>query len=93
MKTVYDLGARMIEVLGKDKVQNGDLIAIDKASGKIMKLGRSFSRSRDYMMEWGCKRSSRNVLMLSCRRGKRWSIALPFMKLMLLIAGMCFALC
>ncbi|KAK6125346.1 hypothetical protein DH2020_040915 [Rehmannia glutinosa] len=34
--------------LGKDKVQSGDVIAIDKASGKITKLGRSFSRSRDY---------------------------------------------
>ena len=28
--------------------RNGDVIAIDKASGKITKLGRSFSRSRDF---------------------------------------------
>lgn len=48
METVYDLGAKMIEALTKDKVQSGDVIAIDKASGKITKLGRSFSRSRDY---------------------------------------------
>ncbi|KAJ8541314.1 hypothetical protein K7X08_002130 [Anisodus acutangulus] len=48
METVYDLGAKMIEGLGKEKVQSGDVIAIDKASGKITKLGRSFSRSRDY---------------------------------------------
>ncbi|GJR92093.1 RuvB-like protein 2 [Tanacetum coccineum] len=48
METVYDLGAKMIEALGKDKVQSGDVIAIDKASGKITKLGRSFARSRDY---------------------------------------------
>ncbi|KAH7839809.1 hypothetical protein Vadar_009136 [Vaccinium darrowii] len=48
METVYDLGAKMIEALAKDKVQSGDVIAIDKASGKITKLGRSFSRSRDY---------------------------------------------
>ncbi|KAF2294740.1 hypothetical protein GH714_015841 [Hevea brasiliensis] len=48
METVYDLGAKMIEALGKEKVQSGDVIAIDKASGKITKLGRSFSRSRDY---------------------------------------------
>ncbi|GJY46275.1 RuvB-like protein 2, partial [Tanacetum coccineum] len=27
---------------------SGDVIATDKASGKIIKLGRSFSRSRDY---------------------------------------------
>ncbi|OVA05896.1 AAA+ ATPase domain [Macleaya cordata] len=48
METVYELGAKMIEALGKEKVQSGDVIAIDKASGKISKLGRSFSRSRDY---------------------------------------------
>jgi len=34
--------------LSKEKVQSGDVIAIDKASGKITKLGRSFARSRDY---------------------------------------------
>ncbi|KNA25984.1 hypothetical protein SOVF_000880 [Spinacia oleracea] len=48
METVYDLGTKMIEALSKEKVQSGDVIAIDKASGKITKLGRSFSRSRDY---------------------------------------------
>ncbi|PIA39571.1 hypothetical protein AQUCO_02600193v1 [Aquilegia coerulea] len=48
METVYDLGAKMIEALGKQKIQSGDVIAIDKASGKITKLGRSFARSRDY---------------------------------------------
>ncbi|XP_019173339.1 PREDICTED: ruvB-like 2 [Ipomoea nil] len=48
METVYDLGTKMIEALSKGKVQSGDVIAIDKATGKITKLGRSFSRSRDY---------------------------------------------
>ncbi|KAL2906458.1 RuvB-like 2 [Bienertia sinuspersici] len=48
METVYDLGTKMIEAITKEKVQSGDVIAIDKASGKITKLGRSFSRSRDY---------------------------------------------
>ncbi|KFK28446.1 hypothetical protein AALP_AA8G515600 [Arabis alpina] len=48
METVYDMGAKMIESLNKEKVQSGDVIAIDKASGKISKLGRSNSRSRDY---------------------------------------------
>ncbi|ESW18701.1 hypothetical protein PHAVU_006G062800 [Phaseolus vulgaris] len=48
METVYDLGAKMIEALGKEKVSSGDVIAIDKATGKITKLGRSFSRSRDF---------------------------------------------
>ncbi|GKB03028.1 RuvB-like protein 2 [Tanacetum coccineum] len=35
-------------VLGLRKKLSGDVIAIDNASGKITKLGRSFLRSRDY---------------------------------------------
>jgi len=48
METVYDLGTKMIESLQKEKVTAGDVVTIDKASGKISKLGRSFGRSRDY---------------------------------------------
>jgi len=48
METVYDLGAKMIDALQKEKISAGDVITIDKASGRISKLGRSFTRSRDY---------------------------------------------
>ncbi|XP_040383211.1 ruvB-like 2 [Oryza brachyantha] len=48
METVYELGGKMIEALGKEKVQSGDVVALDKASGKVTKLGRSIGRSRDY---------------------------------------------
>ncbi|KAJ3087563.1 RuvB-like 2 [Quaeritorhiza haematococci] len=48
METVYDLGQKMIEALNKEKVTAGDVITIDKASGKITKLGRSIARARDY---------------------------------------------
>lgn len=48
METVFDLGQKMIESLIKEKVQAGDIITIDKATGKITKLGRSFTRARDY---------------------------------------------
>merc|ERR1711976_375648 len=48
METVYDLGQKMIESLTKEKVQAGDIITIDKATGKITRLGRSFTRARDY---------------------------------------------
>mmetsp|Transcript_37947 Transcript_37947/g.52688 ORF Transcript_37947/g.52688 Transcript_37947/m.52688 type:complete len:471 (-) Transcript_37947:368-1780(-) len=48
METIYDLGTKMIEALTKEKVSAGDVVAIDKAAGKITKLGRSFARSRDY---------------------------------------------
>merc|ERR1719506_3216605 len=48
METVYDLGQKMIDSLTKEKAQAGDVITIDKATGRISVLGRSFTRSRDY---------------------------------------------
>merc|ERR1712188_213597 len=34
--------------MGKEKVSAGDVISIDRASHRVTKLGRSFTRSRDY---------------------------------------------
>ena len=48
METIYDLGTKMIERLTQERITAGDVIRIDKATGKISKLGRSVSRSRDY---------------------------------------------
>jgi len=48
METEYDLGSKMIECISKEKIEAGDVIAIDKGSGKIKKLGRSFARASDY---------------------------------------------
>ncbi|XP_059150750.1 ruvB-like 2 [Physella acuta] len=48
METIYQLGQKMIESLTKEKAQAGDIVTIDKATGKITKLGRSFTRARDY---------------------------------------------
>jgi RuvB-like protein 2 len=48
MDTIYDLGTKMIDAISKEKVLAGDIISIDKSSGKVTKLGRSFSRARDY---------------------------------------------
>ena len=48
METIYDMGTKMIDSMTKEKVMAGDIISIDKASGKISKLGRSYTRSRDY---------------------------------------------
>ncbi|KAI9346783.1 ruvB-like 2-like protein [Zopfochytrium polystomum] len=48
METIYDLGQKMIESLTKEKASAGDVVTIDKATGKITKLGRSFTRARDY---------------------------------------------
>ena len=41
METVYDLGTKMIDALSKEKITAGDVITIDKASGKITKPQQS----------------------------------------------------
>jgi len=48
MEAIYDLGQKLIGSLSKEQIVSGDVIAIDKASGKITKLGRSITRSHDY---------------------------------------------
>jgi len=48
METIYELGVKMIDNCVKEKIQAGDVVTFDKATGKITKLGRSFSRARDY---------------------------------------------
>eukprot|EP00920_Eleutheroschizon_duboscqi_P006630 GHVT01015607.1.p1 GENE.GHVT01015607.1~~GHVT01015607.1.p1 ORF type:complete len:496 (+),score=115.73 GHVT01015607.1:60-1547(+) len=48
METMYDLGTKLIEALQKKAITSGDIITIDKSTGTITKLGRSFARSRDY---------------------------------------------
>jgi RuvB-like protein 2 len=48
METIYDMGTKMIDSMTKEKIMAGDVISIDKASGKITKLGRSYAKSRDY---------------------------------------------
>lgn len=48
METTYDLGNKIIESFLKEKVQCGDIISIDKSSGHICRLGRSFTRAREY---------------------------------------------
>ncbi|MCJ1284270.1 RuvB-like protein 2 [Xylographa opegraphella] len=48
METIYEMGTKMIDSMSKERVMAGDIISIDKASGKIAKLGRSYTRSRDY---------------------------------------------
>lgn len=42
------MGTKMIDSMTRERVMAGDVISIDKSSGKITKLGRSYARSRDY---------------------------------------------
>lgn len=48
METIYDLGGKMIDTLSKEKITAGDVVSIDKSSGRISKIGRSYTRARDY---------------------------------------------
>ena len=48
METIYDMGTKMIDAMTKERVMAGDVISIDKSSGKITRLGRSYVRARDY---------------------------------------------
>lgn len=48
METIYDMGTKMIDSMTKERVLAGDVISIDKSSGRITKIGRSYTRSRDY---------------------------------------------
>ncbi|KAE9390588.1 TIP49-domain-containing protein [Gymnopus androsaceus JB14] len=50
METVYEMGGKMIDEMTKEKVLAGDIITITKSSGRITKLGRSFSHSRDFSL-------------------------------------------
>ena len=44
----YPLPPQLIDALSKAQVSAGDVITIDKAVGRVTKLGRSFTRSRDF---------------------------------------------
>jgi RuvB-like protein 2 len=44
MEAIYDLGPKLIDVFIKEKIQAGDIISLDKATGKVTKLGRSFAK-------------------------------------------------
>lgn len=48
MEAVFELGGKMIEALMKEKVQNGDVVALEKASGKVTNLGRSTWTTMNY---------------------------------------------
>ena len=53
-----------------EKITAGDVISIDKASGRISKLGRSFTRSRDFDASAG---NVRFVQVTFLFRGQLWS--------------------
>lgn len=43
MEAKYDIGPKMIEMLNKESVVVGDIISIDKLTGRVTKIGRSLA--------------------------------------------------
>lgn len=71
----------MISAITKEKISAGDVITIDKANGHITRLGRSFSRSKDYdavsndvlfLYEYDGRSALCNVPKASCNSARRW---------------------
>uniref|UniRef100_A0A0A9YML0 RuvB-like helicase n=1 Tax=Lygus hesperus TaxID=30085 RepID=A0A0A9YML0_LYGHE len=48
MEAEYDIGPKMIETVVHDKIVSGDVIQIEKMTGKITKLGRCVTRGAEY---------------------------------------------
>ncbi|MES1912791.1 MAG: RuvB-like 2 [Cercozoa sp. M6MM] len=48
MDSTYEMGDKMIQAMQAEKVEAGDVVSIDKSSGKVTKLGRSFTHSHEY---------------------------------------------
>jgi len=48
MEAVFDLGTKLIEAFQKEKVQAKDVITIDKATGRVTRLGKSLASTGDY---------------------------------------------
>lgn len=48
MESSFDLGSKMVEQLNKEAVTVGDIISIDKITGRLTKVGRSFSTAQEY---------------------------------------------
>ena len=57
METIYDLGNKMIDMLTKERITAGDVIRIDKGTGKISKVMPAVERSSNDLIAncpWFC---------------------------------------
>eukprot|EP01054_Gregarina_sp_Poly1_P011374 Gregarina_sp_Poly_1__11373@NODE_962_length_5540_cov_79_200621_g682_i0_p2_GENE_NODE_962_length_5540_cov_79_200621_g682_i0NODE_962_length_5540_cov_79_200621_g682_i0_p2_ORF_typecomplete_len465_score80_09TIP49/PF06068_13/1_7e157TIP49_C/PF17856_1/4_7e16RuvB_N/PF05496_12/1_4e09RuvB_N/PF05496_12/0_65AAA/PF00004_29/9_1e09AAA_22/PF13401_6/9_6e07AAA_5/PF07728_14/0_00075AAA_5/PF07728_14/0_69DNA_pol3_delta2/PF13177_6/1e06Mg_chelatase/PF01078_21/0_0016Mg_chelatase/PF01078_21/0_86AAA_16/PF13191_6/3_1e06AAA_30 len=48
IESLYNLGTKMIDSLERQCITAGDVISIDKSSGKVSKIGRSILRSTEF---------------------------------------------
>lgn len=47
MEAQYDIGSKMVEMLNKESITVGDIVSIDKLTGRLTKLGRSMKTAQD----------------------------------------------
>ena len=48
MEASYELGNKLIDMVFKERIVSGDVIQINRTTGRITKLGRSINRQKDY---------------------------------------------
>ncbi|PLW56325.1 hypothetical protein PCANC_04028 [Puccinia coronata f. sp. avenae] len=71
METIYQLGNKMIKGLKKEKVIAGEVILINKLTGKITKLGKSFTQASNYdaMGAHALKTELAPIVIMASNRG------------------------
>jgi RuvB-like protein 2 len=48
MEASYELGNKLIDMVFKERIVSGDVIQINRTTGRITKLGRSINRQKDF---------------------------------------------
>ncbi|KAI8867955.1 RuvB-like 2 [Ramicandelaber brevisporus] len=64
METIYDMGEKLIDSMAKEKITAGDVVSIDRSNGRVSRIGRSFSRARDF------DAAGPDVKFVSCPEGE-----------------------
>jgi len=64
MNAIYDIGAKMIESFMRKKISTGDIIIIEKITGKITLMGRSITR------ESNCEALNGSQKFVQCPEGE-----------------------
>jgi len=64
MEAIYDVGNKMVESVIKEKISVGDVIQIDKGSGRITRMGRSIAKTQDF------DAVGPNVKLVACPSGE-----------------------
>ncbi|OIR58233.1 MAG: RuvB-like helicase 2 [Amphiamblys sp. WSBS2006] len=64
METLYQVGENLVAQLERERIRAGDVVSINKNTGRITKTGRSYSRVRDF------DAVSSETVFVECPRGE-----------------------